>query len=63
MELLSTVHWVAKHEGARQSDAVVTKVYEWNERKKMFPVNHILIALDVLQQKNWLDVSTTLSTA
>jgi hypothetical protein len=51
-----------KFDSSIQSDAVMTKVYEWNDRKKMFPVNHILIALDVLKQKSWLDASKALST-
>jgi O-acetyl-ADP-ribose deacetylase (regulator of RNase III) len=57
MELLSTVHWVAKHEGAIQPAEAVAKVYAWNDRKKMFPVNHIQIALDVLKQKSWLEAT------
>lgn len=54
MELLATVHWVAKHEGASNANDAVSKVYAWNQRKKMFPAHHIEAALDVLKKKEWL---------
>ncbi len=54
MELLSTVHWVAKHEGAGTADQAVNKAYEWNARKRMFQEKHIRLAWDILQQKGWL---------
>ncbi len=57
MELLATVHWVAKHEGAAEIDEVVTGVYAWNSRKKMFPVDHIQVAMDVLKQQNWIELA------
>lgn len=55
MELLSTVHWVSKREGAANYAEAVSKVHSWNDRKKMFPANHIHIALDILKQKKWID--------
>lgn len=54
MELLSTVHWVASKEGALEADNVVSKVYSWNERKRMFKEQHILLAWELLRQKGWL---------
>ena len=54
MELLSTVHWVATREDAETIDEVITKTYEWNERKRMFQKEHIRIAWEVLEQKGWL---------
>jgi len=54
MELLSTVHWVATREDAKTIDDVITKTYEWNERKHMFQKEHIRIAWEVLEQKRWL---------
>ena len=54
MELLSTVHWVATREDAETIDEVITKTYEWNERKCMFQKEHIRIAWEVLGQKGWL---------
>jgi O-acetyl-ADP-ribose deacetylase (regulator of RNase III) len=57
MELLSTVHWVATHEGASASDEAVAKTYAWNERKRMFQESHINIAWDILKRKGWLKSS------
>lgn len=54
MELLSTVHWVATREDAETIDEVITKTYEWNERKRMFQKEHIQVAWEVLGQKGWL---------
>ncbi len=54
MELLSTVHWVAKNEGAATPEAAIRKTYDWNDRKRMFPEEHIRVAWDVLKQKAWI---------
>ncbi len=54
MELLSTVHWVAKQEGAATADQAVTQTYFWNNRKRMFQEKHIRLAWDILEQKGWL---------
>ena len=54
MELLSTVHWVAHTEGASTAHDAIAKVYAWNDRKRMFPEQHIRMAWDVLSQKSWL---------
>jgi O-acetyl-ADP-ribose deacetylase (regulator of RNase III) len=54
MELLSTVHWVAKNNNATTPESAVANVYAWNDRKRMFPAEHIHLALDVLKQKHWL---------
>lgn len=53
LELLSTVHWVAKH-GAETRDEVVTETYKWGERKRQYSERQIHLALDVLTQKGWL---------
>ncbi|MBI5426651.1 MAG: macro domain-containing protein [Nitrospinae bacterium] len=55
MELLSTVHWVMTREGASDDNEVASKVYSWNDRKKMFPEKHIRIVIEVLRKKGWLD--------
>ncbi len=59
MELLATVHWVAKHEDSATAEEAVTKVYAWNNRKKMFPEEHIRLAWDVLDRKEWLSENET----
>ncbi len=54
MELLATVHWVAKHEEASTAEEAVAKVHAWNDRKKQFPPRHIHVAWEVLTSRKWL---------
>ena len=54
MELLATVHWVARQEAASNPDEAVIKVYSWNDRKRMFTDRHIQIAWEVLDKTGWL---------
>lgn len=54
LELLSTVHWVVKNEGANNLDDAMEKIYNWNERKKQFSKKQIHIALDALIKNNWV---------
>jgi len=54
MELLSTVYWVAKHEGAKSFDEALSRTYDWAERKKMFRPDHVQVAWRVLYDKGWL---------
>ncbi len=54
MELLATVHWVARHESALGADEAVAKFYSWNERKRMFREQHIRIAWEALRKAGWL---------
>ncbi len=54
MELLSTVHWIAAHENAAGPDTLVDSVYAWNERKRRFTPDQILLARDVLTSGGWL---------
>ena len=53
LELLSTVHWVMKHERPRTPDDLVACTYAWNERKRQFTPRQIGIAADVLTTKGW----------
>lgn len=56
LELLATVHWVAKYEkGVATLKDVVTKTHAWNERKKHFSKRQIGIALDVLAAQGWIE--------
>jgi O-acetyl-ADP-ribose deacetylase (regulator of RNase III) len=57
LELLATVHWVAKANKSRSVDEVIDGTYAWNERKKQFTGRQIRLALQVLQEKNWLSPS------
>ncbi len=54
LELLSTVHWVAKNDTTLSKESVVDRVYAWSDRKKKFTSRQIEIALDVLTSKGWL---------
>lgn len=55
LELLSTVHWLAREEHARTVSDVVTRTYAWNERKRQFSRRQIELAVDVLSGKGWID--------
>ena len=54
LELLATVHWVARHENATSTESAVAKVYAWNDRKKRFSPRQIGIAFETLRAKGWL---------
>jgi O-acetyl-ADP-ribose deacetylase (regulator of RNase III) len=54
MELLSTVHWVMKHEGVLSTEDIVNRVHAWNPRKQQFSARQIGIAADVLTRKGWM---------
>ena len=54
MELLSSVHWVAKREGTKNLDKIVEAVHNWNDRKrKIFPKEKIEIAYKALDDGGW----------
>ena len=57
LELLASVHWVAKHEEASATsvDEAIEKVHQWNPRKReTFAPAHIHVAWDRLAQTDWL---------
>jgi O-acetyl-ADP-ribose deacetylase (regulator of RNase III) len=56
LELLATVHWVAKKIPTQCVEQVVSATYAWNDRKKQFTERQIRLALQVLNDKNWLGV-------
>jgi O-acetyl-ADP-ribose deacetylase (regulator of RNase III) len=55
MELLATVHWVAKYEEAETAEEAVAKTYAWNNRKRMFQETHIRKAWERLERQGWLE--------
>ncbi|MGI9228904.1 MAG: type II toxin-antitoxin system antitoxin DNA ADP-ribosyl glycohydrolase DarG [Gammaproteobacteria bacterium] len=57
LELLSTVHWVMKHEKANTADDIVNRVYAWSERKQQFTPRQIHLARDVLLNNSWLGLN------
>ncbi|MAZ06332.1 MAG: Appr-1-p processing protein [Halomonas sp.] len=58
LELLATVHWIAKKTAAPSVDEVTEHVYAWNESKRQFTPRQIGLAMNVLQQKGWSQCST-----
>lgn len=56
MELLSSVHWVAKHgDRVRGADDAVAAVHAWNDRKRrMFAADHIRVAWAELAKEGWI---------
>lgn len=55
LELLATVHWVAKREHASGFEDVAAKVYAWNERKRRFSLRQIGIAYEALRSNGWIE--------
>ena len=55
VELLSTVHWVNKNEGASNPNEALRAIHEWNDRKKvlMTPL-HVEAAWKRLEQTGWI---------
>ncbi len=57
MELLASVHWVAKYEDVNESQHAVAKVQNWNSRKaKLMQAKHIQKAFKRLQDQQWVSV-------
>ncbi|MGI2112363.1 hypothetical protein [Shewanella frigidimarina] len=55
VELLSTVHWVIKNEGAQTPEQAFYLIQQWNERKKqLMTQQHVNAAWVQLAQQNWI---------
>lgn len=54
LELLSTVHWVIKHEEVSSCDDVISHVHSWNVGKKQFNERQINVAVDALKERGWI---------
>ena len=57
MELLASVHWVARHRdpAAVEADQAVRMIHAWNDRKQqMFREDHIHVAWRQLEESGWL---------
>lgn len=55
LELLSTVHWIMKHESAGSLTEVIDKTYAWNARKRQFTPRQLNLAAHVLLDKGWIE--------
>ncbi len=54
LELLATVHDLARKEGIRDEDALIRAVHAWGRRKRAFTPDQIRLASNVLERKGWL---------
>ncbi|TCZ63984.1 type II toxin-antitoxin system antitoxin DNA ADP-ribosyl glycohydrolase DarG [Roseicella aquatilis] len=54
LELLSTVHWVAKDAPDATPADIVVRMHGWGERKRRFSPRQIGLALDTLAGQGWL---------
>ncbi len=57
MELLSTIHWLVKHDAISPDDQkeMLEKIHAWNQRKKeIIKQKHIQVAIQRLKQENWI---------
>lgn len=57
MELLATVHWVAKEDPnvVKDTQLAIQRVHEWSDRKRnLFKPQHIRKAWQRLHEQNWL---------
>lgn len=59
LELLATVYWVAKNEGAKTAEEALRLVHSWNARKQQFTPKHIEVAMRTLKSQGWLDFELT----
>ena len=57
LELLSSVHWVSKHDSqAVDAETIVRSVHDWNDRKRrLMKPSHIKVAWQQLDEAGWLD--------
>ncbi|HDV5709685.1 TPA: macro domain-containing protein [Legionella pneumophila] len=56
MELLSSVHWIASYEHAKNANEVFIKIQHWNARKrKIMQESHIKSAWQRLEEYNWIN--------
>ena len=58
LELLSTVHWLARDGQTRPLDELVEETYAWNPRKRQFSPRQIGLAQHVLAEQGWLPHAT-----
>ena len=56
LELLATVHWVAKREAPASLTNLVQRTHAWNERKRLFSPRQIELAARALDAGGWITV-------
>ena len=55
LELLATVHWVAREKNFPSLNAIIEGTYDWNIGKKQFSRRQIALANQVLSKQGWLN--------
>jgi hypothetical protein len=55
LKLLAKVHWVIRNDPVETTQDIVARTYAWNNRKKRFSQRRIVLAVDVLGKKGWID--------
>jgi O-acetyl-ADP-ribose deacetylase (regulator of RNase III) len=55
LELLSTVHWIARAEPDLSLEEVTEEVYSWSDRKKQFSRRQIGVAVEALARRGWIE--------
>ncbi len=59
MELLSTVHWVLKHDdGPAAMPDLINHIYAWGDRKKRFTPRQIELSAKALARHGWVESIT-----
>ena len=59
LELLTTVHWVAREHPNASEAEIIDHTYDWGERKQQFSKRQIRLALEVLTEQGWLEERQT----
>ena len=54
LELLATVHWVAKEHPNATVDQIIEKTYAWGSQKQCFSKRQIELAFSVLTENGWI---------
>ena len=55
LELLTTVHWVAREHLNASETEIIDHTYAWGERKRQFSERQIRLALGLLKEQGWLE--------
>ena len=58
MELLATVHWVAKDDEKLSRNTIIERTYDWGTQKRKFSTRQIDIAINRLCQNGWISSQT-----
>ncbi|MCY4436623.1 MAG: macro domain-containing protein [Chloroflexi bacterium] len=55
LELLTTVHWVAREHPNASEAEIIDHTYDWGRRKRQFSERQIRLALGILKEQGWLE--------